>query len=184
MIGAMPPNSEATTAEQVLAALAHDGQLWLAEVPNPGPRRQPLYDRHAGIRRTGVYVIRDLQGPTELFYVGKVVKEPDEPGTTNPNADGIIGRLSGHQNMEGSDVLARWWMYTHPGVELPGGVGAGAMRDQIRAAAAGRMRACYCACSAELASAVQAEVIRSGLPGRGMAAPVLNSPNWRRRAQR
>jgi hypothetical protein len=115
-----------------MRALADDGCLWLSEVPNRGPRRIPLYEKYPGIRGTGMYLIRDIQGPPNVFCVGKVVQDPRDAATTNPNADGIIGRLSGHQNMSGSNVLARWYQHAHPEVQVPMKVLAGELRDLIR----------------------------------------------------
>jgi hypothetical protein len=163
----------------VLRALDDDGALWLRDVPNKGPRRQPLYDQHLGIRGTGVYMIRDIEGEPDIFYVGKVVQDRLDPTTTNPNADGIIGRLSGHQNLSGSNVLARWYQHIHPELDIPLKVAAGALRDRIRVEAAPRMRVTYCACPAEIASRVESRVIARGLP-RDSVVPILNSPNWRR----
>lgn len=178
-MGSMPTYSEPPHgAYAVLDDLSGRATFWLREVPNHGPRRKPFYDQYPGIRRTGVYLIRDIDGPLELYYVGKVVQDPFSTGVTNPNADGIIGRLSGHQNMSGSNVLVRWYQFLHPDVVVPQKVLAGELRDRIRAAAAPRMIASYGSCPPELATAVEQHIIRYGLPDHAIP-PILNSPNWK-----
>lgn len=162
-------------ADAILAVLAGDGMLWLSEVPNKVLRREPLYARFPNVRKTGVYVIRDVLRQPGLFYAGKVVQDP-ETDTINRNADGIIGRLSGHQNMVGSNVLARWFQYVHPEVPIPTKVRAGSLRDRIRTEAADRLRVSYIACPPHTANRIESHVIKRGLPGEGIA-PILNSPN-------
>lgn len=93
------------------------------------------------------------------------------------NADGIIGRLSAHQNMSGSNALARWYAYTNPGALVPAKVCAGPLRDRIRAEAATRMGVTFHQCSPAFATPIEMQVIRCGLPGQ-KALPLLNSPNW------
>jgi hypothetical protein len=174
----LPPMEIPPASRHVFETLSGAGDLWLWEVPNNGPRRRRLYDRFAGIRRTGVYLIRDVGGAQNVFYVGKVVQDPLDPMTINPNADGIIGRLSGHQNMSGSNVLARWYQLAHPDVQVPKKVMAGALRDRIQTEAAPRMRVAYCTCPPALATVVERHVIRYGPPDAGVP-PLLNSPNWK-----
>ncbi len=168
----LPPD-----AETILATLAGDGMLWLSQVPNKGPRREPIYALFPDIRKTGVYVVRDAVRQPGLFYVGKVVQDP-QTDTINPNADGIIGRLSGHQNMSGSNVLARWFQHIHPEVPIPTKLRAGSLRDRVRTEAADRLEVAYAACAPHAANRIESYVIKRGLPGDGVP-PILNSPNWR-----
>lgn len=70
-------------ANRILDALSSGPMLWLRDIPNRGTRRRALYERFPGIRSTGVYLIRDVQGPPGLFYVGKVIQDPEDPDTVN-----------------------------------------------------------------------------------------------------
>lgn len=169
----LPPGADA-----VLWALAGDGMLRLSEVPNNGPRRQHLYAKFPDIRKTGVYVIRDALRQPGLFYVGKVVQDPTTD-TINPNADGIIGRLSG-QNMAGSPVLARWSststlrFRSHPNSAwVPCAIVSGPRQRIVY-----ESRMSHARRTPHAANRIESYVIKRGLPGDGVP-PILNSPNWK-----
>lgn len=175
-VGELPSDEQA-----VLEVLSGSPMLWLTEVANwskrtINPPRQPMYDRFPGIRRSGVYVIRDIEGPPELYYVGVVDKDPLDGKETNVRADGIIGRLSTHRNMDGSPVLQRWWDFTNPNDPLPAPL-SNESRDRVRAVATRRVSVTFCACRPDIVRTIERGIIDHGLPP-DRVRPILNSPHW------
>ena len=69
--------------------LSGEAMFSLSEIPNK-PYRQRMYTRFPDIRRTGVYLIRDVQAGPELFYVGIVVGDPVDPETRTPIGTGSL----------------------------------------------------------------------------------------------
>jgi hypothetical protein len=174
--------------QSVIDALSGPSMLWLVDVQNHTKAalkpRQAMYDQLPGIRRKGVYIVRDLEGPPGLFYVGMVRKDPFDGCASNPKADGIIGRLSTHRNMHGAEskVLRRWWDYTHPHDPLPAKITTD-LRLRVWSAAKGRIGASFCPWLPGGEGEIEAFLIRQGVPGSD-APPLLNDQNWSRRPNR